>query len=106
MSRIVPEEQRFSNSSSSPASNSGPEERQKRTAFPSGIGLEFWLVRLFITACTTALCYRLAAFGLSGLPAAGVGFSLALVILLAESRLRRAEISGLLGGALGTVLGI
>jgi len=106
MSRIVPEEQRFSNSSSSPASNSGPEERQKRTAFPSGIGLEFWLVRLFITACTTALCYRLAPFGLSGLPAAGVGFSLALVILLAESRLRRAEISGLLGGALGTVLGI
>jgi uncharacterized protein YacL len=106
MSRIVPEEQRFSTSSSSPASNSGPEERQKRTAFPSGIGLEFWLVRLFITACTTALCYRLAPFGLSGLPAAGVGFSLALVILLAESRLRRAEISGLLGGALGTVLGI
>jgi uncharacterized protein YacL len=106
MSRTVPEEQRFSNSSSSPASNSAPGVRQKRTAFPSGMGLEFWLVRLFITACATALCYRLAPFGLRGLPAAGVGFSLALVILLAELRLRRAEIGGLLGGALGTVLGM
>jgi uncharacterized protein YacL len=106
MSRTAPEEQRFSNSSSSPASNSVPEVRQKRTAFPSGMGLEFWLVRLFITACTTTLCYTLAPFGLSGLPAAGVGFSLALVILLAESRLRRAEIAGLLGGALGTILGM
>jgi uncharacterized protein YacL len=106
MSRTVPEEQRFSNSSSSPASNSAHEMRQKKTAFPSGMGLEFWLVRLFITACTTALCYRLAPFGLRGLSAAGVGFSLALVILLAELRLRRAGIGGLLGGALGTVLGM
>src|SRR6202790_5645169 len=106
MSRTAPEEQRFSNSSSSPASHSAPGVRQKRTAFPFGMGLEFWLVRLFIAACTTALCYTLAPFGLSGLPAAGLGFSLALVILLAESRLRRAEIGGLLGGALGTVLGM
>jgi uncharacterized protein YacL len=70
------------------------------------MGLEFWLVRLFITACTTALCYKLAPFGLRGLPAAGVGFLLALLILLAELRLRRAKIGGLLGGALGTVLGM
>jgi len=70
------------------------------------MGVEFWLVRLFITACTTALCYKLAPFGLRGLPAASVGFLLALVILLAELRLRRAEIGGLLGGAVGTVLGM
>jgi hypothetical protein len=70
------------------------------------MGVEFWLVRLFITACTTALCYKLAPFGLQGLPAASVGFLLALVILLAELRSRRAEIGGLLGGALGTVLGM
>ncbi len=106
MSRSVPEVQRFSNSTSSPPSKSVPEERQKGAAFPLGMGVEFWLVRLFITACTTALCYKLAPFGLRGLPAAGVGFSLALVILLAELRLRRAGIDGLLGGALGTVLGM
>ncbi len=106
MSRSVPEVQRIANSGSSPASNSVPQERQKRAAFPQGMGVEFWLVRLFITACTTALCYKLAPFGLRGLPAAGVGFLLALVILLAELRLRRAEIGGLLGGAVGTVLGM
>ncbi len=70
------------------------------------MGVEFWLVRLFITACATALCYKLAPFGLRGLPAASVGFLLALLILLAELRLRRAEIGGLLGGAVGTVLGM
>jgi uncharacterized protein YacL len=106
MSRSVPEVQRSAHSGSSPASSLVPQERQKRAAFPAGMGVEFWLVRLFITACTTALCYKLAPFGLQGLPAASVGFLLALVILLAELRLRRAEIGGLLGGAVGTVLGM
>ena len=106
MSRSVPEGQRFSNSASSLSSNSVPESRQERAAFPHGMGVEFWLVRLFITACATAFCYKLAPFGLRDLPAAGVGFLLAVVILLAELRLRRAEIGGLLGGALGTVLGM
>ena len=106
MSRSVPEVQRFSNSASSLSSNSVPESGQKRAAFPPGMAVEFWLVRLFITACATALCYKLAPFGLHDLPAAGLGFLLAVVILLAELRLRRAEIGGLLGGALGTVLGM
>ncbi len=106
MSRSVPEVQRSAYSGSSPASSLVPRERQKRAAFPQGMGVEFWLVRLFITACTTALCYKLAPFGLRGLPAASVGFLLALVILLAELRLRRAEIGGLVGGAVGTVLGM
>src|ERR1700675_4900674 len=106
MSRSVPEVQRFSNSASSPSSNSVPGAQQKRAAIPHGMGVEFWLFVLFLTACTTALCFKFAPFGLRGLPAAGVGFFLALVILLAELRLRRAEIGGLLGGAVGTVLGM
>jgi uncharacterized protein YacL len=106
MSRSVPEVQRFSSSASSLSSNSVPESRQKRAAFPHGMGVEFWLVRLFITACATAFCYKLAPFGLRDLPRAGLGFFLAMVILLAELRLRRAEIGALLGGALGTVLGM
>jgi len=106
MSRSVPEVQRFSNSASSLSSNSVPESRQEKAVLPHGMGVEFWLVRLFLTACATAFCYQLAPFGLRDLPAAGVGFLLAVVVLLAELRLRRAEIGGLLGGALGTVLGM
>jgi uncharacterized protein YacL len=106
MSRSVPEVQRFSNSASSLSSNSVRESRQERAASAHGTGVEFWLVRLFITACATAFCYKLAPFGLRALPAAGLGFLLAVAILLAELRLRRAEIGGLLGGALGTVLGM
>ena len=41
-----------------------------------------------------------------GLPAAGIGFLVAMVILLAELRLRRAEISGLVAGTVGAVLGL
>src|SRR5580658_5860037 len=106
MSRSVPEVQRFSNSVSSLSSNSVPESRQKRATFALGMGVQFWLVRLFITACATAFCYKLAPFGLGDLPRAALGFLLAVVILLAELRLRRAETGVLLGGALGTVLGM
>jgi uncharacterized protein YacL len=107
MSRSVPEVQRFSNTSSSPSLKSVPEERQKKAAFfPQGKGLELWLVRLFVVVGATALCYQLAPFGLRGAPAAGVGCLLALVILLAELRLSRAGIGGLLGGALGAVWGM
>jgi len=45
-------------------------------------------------------------FGLRGLSAAGLGLVMALVILLAELRLRRAAIGTLLGGAFGAVLGV
>jgi len=38
--------------------------------------------------------------------AAGAGFLAALLLMLAELRMRRAEISGLVGGAIGTVIGI
>src|SRR5580700_643476 len=106
MRRSVPEVQRSSNSASSLSSNSVPESRQKRAAFAHGMGVQFWLVRLFITACATAFCYKLAPFGLGDLPRAALGFLLAVVILLAELRLRRAETGVLLGGALGTVLGM
>lgn len=106
MSRSVPGVQRFSNAASSLSANSVPESRQERAAFPHGRGVEFWLVRLFVAASATAFCYKLAPFGLRDLPAAVLGFFLAVVILLAELRLRRAEIGRLLGGALGTVLGM
>jgi uncharacterized protein YacL len=71
-----------------------------------GIAWDFWAARAFLAASTTVLCYTLGPFHLRGLPAAGVGFLMALVVLLAELRLRRAALSGLLGSAFGGILGM
>lgn len=73
---------------------------------PKQLSLDFWLLRAVFLASVTALCYTLGPFGIHGALAGGLGFLMALVILLAELRLRRAALSGLVGGALGTILGI
>jgi uncharacterized protein YacL len=57
-------------------------------------------------ACTGGVSYTLRPFGLSGISAAGVGLLMALVVMWAELRLRRAALSGLLGGAFGAVFGV
>ncbi len=57
-------------------------------------------------ACAGAICYSLEPFHFRGVMAAGVGVLTAIVILLAELRLRWTALSGLLGGAFGAVLGI
>ncbi len=66
----------------------------------------FWAVRVFIVACTGAVSYMQKPFGLNGIPAAGVGLLIALVVMWGELRLRRAALGGLLGGALGAVFGM
>jgi len=71
-----------------------------------GRGWEFWVLRLTLISATCVLCYTLGPFGIHGLPAAGLGFLVAMVILLAELRMRRAEISGLVGGTFGAVVGL
>src|SRR5580700_8749590 len=68
--------------------------------------LDFWVIRLALAGASVGLCFALRPFHLQGLPAAGFGFFIAMVILLAELRLRHAEISGLVGGAIGVVLGL
>lgn len=73
---------------------------------PLGQNWEYWAVRLLLIGFSSILCYSLGPFGFHGLPAAGLGFLVAMVILLAELRLRRAEISGLVGGVFGAVLGL
>jgi uncharacterized protein YacL len=67
---------------------------------------DFWVIRLAFAGASVALCYGLQPFQFHGLPAAGLGFFIAMVVLLAELRLRHAEISGLVGGAIGGVLGL
>src|SRR5208283_3135717 len=65
-----------------------------------------WAVRLALLGASITLCCTISPFGFHGLPAAGLGFFVAMVILLAELRLRHAEISGLVGGAAGAVYGL
>jgi len=65
-----------------------------------------WAVRLVLLGASVTLCYTISPFGFHGLPAAGLGFFVAMVILLAELRLRHAEISGLVGGAAGALCGL
>jgi uncharacterized protein YacL len=105
----------MSRSSSEPQRNSIPNKETGvvRVAWKQGalrelsrLAWDFWLMRGFLIACTAALCYTLRPFGLRGLDAAGVGFVMASAVLLAELRLRRAALSGLLGGAFGTLVGI
>ena len=67
---------------------------------------ESWAVRLVLVGTIACLCYRLSPFGLHGSLAFGTGFFVALVILLAELRLRRVALSGLVGGAIGVVSGL
>jgi uncharacterized protein YacL len=62
--------------------------------------------RGFLVVCAAAICYALGPFHLRGVTAAGLGVLTAVVILLAELRLRWAALSRLLGGAFGAVLGI
>src|SRR6266403_473497 len=107
MSRISPEAQWRGHSLESRVSR----EREDpaigaRPAWLWRGGWDFWVVRAFLVACTGAVSYTLGPLGLRGLPAAGMGFLIALVVLLAELRLRRAALSGLLGGAFGAVLGV
>jgi uncharacterized protein YacL len=67
---------------------------------------DFRVIRFALVGSSVGLCFALRPFNFHGLPAAGLGFFIAMVILLAELRLRHAEISGLVGGAIGTVLGL
>src|ERR1700692_4404951 len=94
----------LSSSTGSSASRSGPRAPGDLSTPISSC--DFWARRVFCVLCTAALCYTLEPFHLRGWRAAGMGFLMALVILLAEWRLRPAAGSGLLGGGVGGVFGV
>jgi uncharacterized protein YacL len=72
----------------------------------AALHVEPWMLRGGLAVLAVALCWSLKPFGLYGLAAIGAGLLLAAIILMIEMRLRWATPRGLLGGALGTVLGI
>ena len=45
---------------------------------------DFWLMRTALFGASVAICYAWRPFNLHALPAAGLGFFIAMVILLAE----------------------
>jgi len=107
MSRNTPEVQRHLNSLESGSLAT----RNETTGMPSEARPRrsvwaFWAVRVFLVACTGAASYTMRPFGLRGLSAASAGFLIALVVLWAELRLRRAALGGILGGAFGAVFGV
>ena len=90
-----------------PSHQSGPANSLRQAPLPGRpLPAAFWMVRAALAVSIAALCYTLAPFALHGVAAAGAGFLVALVILLAELRLRHASLSGLIGGASGAVAGI
>jgi uncharacterized protein YacL len=72
----------------------------------AALHVEPWMLRGGLAVVAAALCWSLNPFGLYGVTAIGMGLLLAAIILVIEMRLRWATPRGLLGGALGAVLGI
>lgn len=72
----------------------------------AALNVESWMLRGGLAVVAVALCWSLKPFGLYGVAAIGAGLLLAAIILVIEMRLRWATPRGLLGGALGAVLGI
>jgi len=64
-----------------------------------------WLFRCCLAGAAAAIASSLSPFGLHGWFAAASGLALALVVFVAEHRLRRSVSTGLLGGAIGGILG-
>jgi uncharacterized protein YacL len=89
-----------------PPQEAAPTDRPLSAGHPAGARWTFWAVRVAFLGISCLLCYHLSPFGLRALAAAGLGFFVAMVILLAELRMRHAEISGLMGGAVGGVVGL
>ncbi|HET7105819.1 MAG TPA: TRAM domain-containing protein [Candidatus Acidoferrum sp.] len=87
-------------------SSLAPSAASSNLGGPLGREWDFWAIRFALFGSSVGLCLALRPFNFHGLPAAGVGFFITMVVLLAELRLRHAEISGLVGGSIGVVLGL
>jgi uncharacterized protein YacL len=66
---------------------------------------ELWVARAAFALAIGGICYAIAPLG-RGAAAAGAGFLIALVVLIAELRLRHASLSGLIGTVIGSLAGM
>lgn len=65
-----------------------------------------WVLRAALAGASTFVCYAFRPFQLAALPAAGLGFLIAMAVLLAEARLRHAVTGEVIGGAMGALAGL
>ena len=108
MSRAFPDTERPAVNSAADVAAPEANDRctDRRASRSPGLGWDSWIIRVILTVVAAATCYTLGPFHLRGFAAAGMGLLMAVAILLAELRLRRAALSGLLGGAFGAVVGL
>jgi uncharacterized protein YacL len=109
MSRMFPEAERQAITPAfpvKPSASGSPMRARNRSERTPGHGWDSWMVRTILVMCAAAICYTLEPFHLRGLPAGGLGLLMAVAILLAELRLRKVAVGGLLGGAFGALLGL
>jgi len=64
------------------------------------------IVRLIFAVACVAAGYHFHPFGLTNMVAAGVGLAFAVSVFLLEARLQHASMRRLIGGAVGSILGI
>jgi uncharacterized protein YacL len=71
----------------------------------SGSWWDLLLVRAVVVVLAVVACYYFRPFGLAQIAAAAAGFVFAVLVILAEMRLRGASLRRLLGAAVGALLG-
>ncbi len=71
----------------------------------SGSWWDLLLVRAVVVVLAVVACYYFRPFGLARIAAAAAGFVFAVLVILAEMRLRSASLRRLLGAAVGALLG-
>ncbi|HWZ97588.1 MAG TPA: PIN domain-containing protein [Candidatus Dormibacteraeota bacterium] len=91
---------------SSSANSSAPKQNKIESIVSARSVASAWLGRAALVVCIAALAGAWQPFGLSRWVAVGSGFAAALLLMLAELQMRQIEIGRLIGGAVGTVLGI
>lgn len=69
-------------------------------------GWDAWVLRFALLGSSAFVCYAFRPFQLQALPAAGLGLFFAMLVLLAELRLRHAELNRVVGGAVGAIVGL
>ncbi len=97
---------RFATVSGNPSSNTG--SRSELSSGRGGLFGNWWdlvLVRALVVALSVVACYYFRPFGLARNPAAAAGFVFAVLVILAEMRLRRASLRRLIGATVGALLG-
>src|SRR5260370_974638 len=102
---------RFQSVSVNPAANAISPRQTGGAAPPSEVGFlgSMWdviLLRGVVVALAVVACYYFSPFGLARIPAAGVGLAFAVLVILAEMRLRHASLRRLIGATAGALLGI